>query len=251
MRLGVGTPARSIAGEAYVRALEASASARLERQVFQRVALLLAGARSNIFDFGSGPGLDARVYAEQGHSVAAFDTDPEMREYFSGYCGDLIEQGRVVQHVGGYDDFLAGEPKGWADLITSNFAPLNLVGELRPLFRRFHELSRGRALVLASVLNPTCASDIRYGWWWRGIGRYVREGEFHLEGNHGWIHRRSVQAIGGAASPFFRVLGAIPNVRHVLKNAENYRRRLGSATAWRPMVCRYKLVVLERLPHSP
>jgi SAM-dependent methyltransferase len=242
-------PARTgaITGGDYVRALEGSERARLERLVFQQIALSLALPGSNIFDFGSGPGLDAKCYAEHGHSVDAFDQDPEMQEYFSYYCGDLISEGRVTQRSGTYEDFLTSKPLGWADVVTANFAPLNLIHDLRQLFRFMYELSRGRARVLASVLNPLCISDLKYAWWWRNLVRNVCDGEFYIDGDHGRVYRRSASVIAGAAWPYFRLLGTIPSVPRVLGNARTYSQRLERAGGVKPVLCRYVLVVLERV----
>jgi len=40
------------------------------------------------------------------------------------------------------------------DLITSNFAPLNLIEDLPELFEKFHALTGPGGRVLASVLSP-------------------------------------------------------------------------------------------------
>src|SRR5215470_3820163 len=136
-----------VAGAEYVSAINARASDRRYRAAFQSVALTLAPPGAAILDFGAGPGLDARVYAEQGRRVYAYDVDARMCDYFQGYCRELISAGTV-------------------------------------------SLTRGHGLVLASVLSPYYAGDLRYGWWWRNLIRLAREGRYFVPGAQARICRR-------------------------------------------------------------
>jgi hypothetical protein len=54
-----------------------------------------------------------------------------------------------------------------ADLVTSNFAPLNLIDALPELFAKFHALTAPNGRVLASVLSPNFLGDLKYRWWWQ------------------------------------------------------------------------------------
>jgi SAM-dependent methyltransferase len=190
------------AGEEYVRLVGHTP----ERHTFQQVALALAAPHSNIFDFGSGPGLDAEVYARHGHAVDAYDQDPAMREYFARHCAEMIREGRVTQRTGTYEEFLRADDGGWADLITSNYAPLSLVTDLPPLFARLHRLSRGRARMLACVLNPLYHRDLRRVWWWRNLRDLLWRGEHYVQLEHARIYRRSAGRIAELAAPFFRLV---------------------------------------------
>src|SRR5580692_6878217 len=119
-----------VTGEAYFRAITEKASDRRARAAFQQLVMRIARPGARLFDFGAGPGIDARLYAEHGFSVAAYDADPEMRAFFSRYCQDLMDSGLIVLEQGDYREFLTGmsiAAGGGFDLITSNFAPLNLV----------------------------------------------------------------------------------------------------------------------------
>jgi SAM-dependent methyltransferase len=232
-----------VTGAEYVRLLGESP----ERRVFQQIALALAAPRANIFDFGSGPGVDAAAYAQLGHTVEAYDHDPAMREYFAQHCQELIAAGRVRQHDGTYPEFLSAGGSGWADLITSNYAPLNLIEDLAGLFKRLHALSRGCAWLLASVLNPLSISDIRYPWWRRNVGNLLVRGEYFVEGEYGRIYRRSVRRMAELAVPQFRLLGAIPNAPRALKYIQLPRTVFVSRASRAVVMTPYVLVVFERV----
>jgi hypothetical protein len=195
--------------------------------------------------------VDAELYARHGHVVDAYDHDPDMREYFTHHCHALIAEGRIRQRQGSYEEFLAGRDTGWADLITSNFAPLNLVDDLVALFRRLHELSRGRARILASVLNPLAFRDFRYPWWRQNLGKLIRHGEFFVEGQHGRVYRRSVNRMAELAAPGFRLLGAIPNAPNTLKYVQSSPTALVTSASRRLSFSPYVMLVLERVDAGP
>src|ERR1700693_1206278 len=159
-----------ITGVEYVRQNTALEAARRTRSAFQTLVLSIAPPGGTLFDFGAGTGMDARFYAEHGLTGAAYDVDPNMCEHFSEYCRDIIEAGRVTLDCGSYREFLArkspDDGRG-VDLVTSNFAPLNLIGDLPELFAKFHALTGPDGKVLVSVLSPYFVGDMRYGWWWR------------------------------------------------------------------------------------
>ena len=208
----------SVAGAEYVRAMMARRSDRLARTAFQQLALILAKPGGTVFDFGAGPGIDARFYAERGFTVGAYDVDPAMCDYFAQQCADLIQDGRVALVSGSYGEFLR---RGSvlqvrrAELITANFAPLNLVGDLRPLFEKFHELTQPDGRVLASVLSPYFLGDLRYGWWWRNVLRLWRTGYSSVPGAQAPIVRRRLSDYQSQCEPHFvleRVYRGLPPV---------------------------------------
>ncbi|MGH8231324.1 MAG: class I SAM-dependent methyltransferase, partial [Steroidobacteraceae bacterium] len=166
-----------VTGEEYFRSITARASDRRARAAFQDLVLRSAQPGARLFDFGAGPGIDARYYAERGLEVTAYDVDATMREFFAHHCREFIASGQVVLEQTGYAEFLAQRPGPAAagfDLVTSNFAPLNLVPDLPALLAKLHALLRPDGLVLASVLSPYCLSDYRYGWAWRNAPRLWR-----------------------------------------------------------------------------
>ena len=194
-----------ITGERYVTQITARQSDRLARAEFRDVVRKLLEPGATVFDFGAGTGMDARFYTEQGFKVAAYDVDPQMCEFFAAHCQDLIEAGRVTLTGGGYRDFLA-RPTPHApavDLVTANFAPLNLIADLRELFAKFHQLTNPGGRVLASVLSPYFIGDLKYRWWWRNVLRLWRTGRYSVPGAQAPIVRRRVSDFAEQSMPYF------------------------------------------------
>ncbi len=200
---------------AYVAAITASAADRGARTAFQNLVLKIAAPGAVLFDFGAGPGLDARFYAERGFTVGAYDVSPGMREYFHLHCQDLIQAGLVMLDAGTYPQFLASNtvPRGRpVDLVTSNFAPLNLIEDLRSLFARFHALTAPEGKVLASVLSPYFVGDMKYRWWWRNAPRLWRTGRFSVAGANGPIVRRRLADYVLQSLPYFTLERVFPGL---------------------------------------
>ncbi len=196
----------AVAGDAYVRAITARESDRGARQAFQRLVLRTARPGSLLFDFGTGPGLDVRFYAEHGFTVAGYDIDPEMNRFFAEHCRDLIASGQVTLKTGPYREFLGGDAGFGAhsvNLVTANFAPLNLIENASELFAKFHRLTEPDGKVLAGVLSPYFVGDMRYGWWWRNLLRLCRSGHYSISGAQGPILRRSLGEFARSAHPYF------------------------------------------------
>jgi SAM-dependent methyltransferase len=198
--------AAAVAGAAYVRAITARESDRRARVAFQRLVLRTARPGSLLFDFGAGPGLDVRFYAERGFTVAGYDIDPEMNRFFAEYCRDLIDSGRVTLETGPYREFLQRAERGgerFANLVTANFAPLNLIENATELFAKFHRLTDPEGKVLAAVLSPYFIGDLRYGWWWRNLRRLCTSGHYSVPGAQSLIVRRSIGEFARSARPYF------------------------------------------------
>jgi SAM-dependent methyltransferase len=195
-----------ITGVEYVKQITALDSDRRARSAFQTLVLSIAPPGGTLFDFGAGTGMDARLYAEHGLTVAAYEVDPNMCEYFSEYCRDLIEAGRVTLDCGSYREFLARKSPAdghGVDLVTSNFAPLNLIDDLQELFAKFHELTGPGGRVLASVLSPYFVGDMKYGWWWRNSLRLWRDGHYSVQGAQAPIVRRRLANFAAQSEPYF------------------------------------------------
>jgi SAM-dependent methyltransferase len=146
-----------VAGAGYVEAMERDPADREYRRAFLELALTRVAPGGRIFDFGCGPGIDARHYAAAGLRVGAYDVDPAMREYFSAHCAEEIRTGAIRVQTGDYADFLRAariEGGDGVDLIVANFAPLNLIDEPRALFARFVTMLNPKGSLLLSVLNP-------------------------------------------------------------------------------------------------
>ena len=226
-----------VTGAEYVAAITAHADDRRYRDAFQALALGLSEPGSTLFDFGSGPGLDARCYAEHGRRVLAYDIDPRMSDYFDAYCRDLIEAGTVTLQRGDYRQFLNSTPAARAELVVSNFAPLSLVSDLAELFAKFAALTSANGAVLASVLSPYYLGDLRYGWWWGNAARLAREGRYAVPGAQAPVWRRRVTEFARQCTPAFRLT-------EVFAGDQNRRLERG---AWRPLTrCRFMFLLFRK-----
>jgi SAM-dependent methyltransferase len=250
------TAGRIVTGAEYVEQITALESDRRARQAFHDLVLQISPSGAALFDFGAGTGMDARFYAEQGFTVAAYDVDARMREYFAAHCRDLIDAGRVTLEGGGYRDFLvrqAGAGGRGIDLVTANFAPLNLVADLRELFAKFHALTGPNGKILASVLSPYFVGDLKYGWWWRNAPRLWRDGHFSVQGVQAPIIRRRLADFTAQGSPYFTLRQVFPGLppsklRHVNGADANVARRF---TWLRMTTCRFMFLLFEKCDLMP
>jgi hypothetical protein len=237
-------------GAKYVEAITVLQSDRRARSAFQDLVLQIAGPGATLFDFGAGPGIDARFYADRGFTVGAYDVDPEMREYFSVHCQDFIQAGHVVLESGTYRDFLAAKTvqEGRVQLVTSNFAPLNLIGDLHDLFAKFHALTTPDGKVLTSVLSPYFIGDLKYGWWWRNSLRLWRDGHYSVQGAHSPVVRRRLADLAAQSAPYFalkRVFPGLPPTRGRSATGTDVGR--GGRYAWmRLTTCRFMFLLFEK-----
>jgi SAM-dependent methyltransferase len=234
-------------GARYVEAISALPSDRLARAAFQDLVLRIVRPGAALFDFGAGPGTDARFYAERGFRVGAYDVDPGMCDYFSIHCRELIQAGQIALHTGAYPDFLASEmPR--VDLVTSNFAPLNLIEDLQGLFRKLHTLTVPDGKVLASVLSPYFVGDLRYRWWWSNCRRLWRNGRFTVPGAHGPIVRRRLADFAAQSAPYFalkRVFPGLPSYRD--RHADGFDMNRHGSRAWLRLTnCRFMFLLFEK-----
>lgn len=215
-----------IYGDDYIALMDANPESRRTRRNFQEIALSLVKPGSTIFEFGSGPGVDAKHYAAHGCKVIAYDNDPRMCQSLVHHCARELRSDQIQLIEGPYQDFLSGNTRvacapGSIDLITANFAPLTLVSDLQQLFATFALLTTAGGRVLASVLNPWFLGDLRYRWWWNNRKRYWREGEFAVPGALGPIWRRSSNRIAHSAASAFRLSGIYCG--HATRNVSDHR----------------------------
>jgi SAM-dependent methyltransferase len=204
---------RTLAGAEYFKSITSVESDRRARASFQDLVPKVAPPGAALFDFGAGAGIDARFFAERGFTVEAFDIDPRMRDFFSEYCRDQIETGRIALNVCDYRQFLAFEPADGEpriDLVICNFAPLNLIDDLRVLFAKFAALTTANGRILASVLNPYFMGDLKFTWWWRNAPRLWRRGHYFLPGPQAPHHRRGVANFAALSAPHFRIVRTFP-----------------------------------------
>jgi SAM-dependent methyltransferase len=204
-----------ITGARYVEQITVRESDRRARAAFLDLALKIAAPGAALFDFGAGTGIDARFYARHGRRVAAYDVDPKMCDFFAEYCRDLIEAGSVTLETGSYAEFLArhrARPAHSADLVTANFAPLNLIANLNELFATFHALTSPGANVLASVLNPYFIGDLRYSWWWQNAPKLLCNGHYSVPGAQAPIVRRRLTNYATQSAPYFTLARVFPGL---------------------------------------
>jgi SAM-dependent methyltransferase len=196
-------------GDAYTQEILRNRADRLARTAFQGCVTSLVAPGATIFDFGAGTGIDARVYAARGHRVLAYDHDPQMCDAFRRSGGPQLESGQIVLMDGDYPQFLATEPVfsgRKADLVTANFAPLNLIEDLPELFRKLQALTLPGGRVLVSALSPFFFGDMRFNWWWQNRSTLRRDGQFTLRGV--WtVTRRTPANFAAMAAPGFRLAG--------------------------------------------
>ncbi len=239
-----------VTGAEYVEQITARESDRRARAAFRDLVLRIARPGATVFDFGCGTGMDARFYAEHGFRVLAYDVDRQMGEFFRAQCRDLIEAGRVTFAGGAYPEFLAraagADPP--TDLVTANFAPLNLIDNLQGLFAKFHALTAPNGSVLASVLSPYFVGDLRYGWWWRNLLPLLRTGRYSVAGSQGPIFRRQLGDFAAQSAPYF----VLERVFHgltapSLREARGIDLRAGARGAWlRLTTCRFMFLLFVR-----
>jgi SAM-dependent methyltransferase len=199
---------RTPAGAEYVSQINAQEADRRTRSAFRDLVLSIVPPRARLFDFGAGPGIDARFFAELGFRVDAYDVDPRMREFFIEHCRDLMDSGRVSLDGSAYRDFLThavAADRSRADLVIANFAPLNLVDDLRELFAKFNALTAARGKVLASVLNPWFVGGMRSRLWWRDAPQLLRHGEVFMPGPQAPHYRRLLRTFRSMSAPHFRL----------------------------------------------
>jgi SAM-dependent methyltransferase len=201
------TPSEDYTGDAYFKRITALELNRRRRAGFQDLVLKIAPPGAALLDFGAGPGIDARFFAEQGFMVDAYDVDPKMREFFAEYCKGFIESGRITLDSAAYPEFLrrtAAMSQRRIDVVVSNFAPLNQVADPHRLFEVFHALTAPHGKLLLNVLNPCFFRDMKSRQWWRAAPRLWRDGYVFLCGGRAPAHTRwRLRELAALSSPYF------------------------------------------------
>lgn len=142
----------------------------LARAAFRDLVARYVPKGSTLLDFGCGTGLDALQYAEQGYRVLAYDTSQGMMAGLERRCAARIAAGEVIPYFMDYRRFLDNFPQWPAPhAVVSNFAVLNLIADLEPLFDSFARHLAPPGWVIFSVLNPIHWSKVRMPEWWRGL----------------------------------------------------------------------------------
>ena len=183
------------------------------RDAFRALVRALVPSGCCILDFGCGTGADVQWYAQAGYRVLAYDVSTGMLHRLRQRCHAEIRGGRVAVLEGSYEDFLTRPRLPERPVaVTANFAVLNLIEELPPLFTLFARHMPPTGLLIASVLNPLFLSDVRYRWWWRGLPALLADGVSRLAGRETDIFRYTRRALVVAAGPRWKVVDWAPAV---------------------------------------
>ena len=140
----------------------------LARSAFRDLVTRYVPSGSTLLDFGCGTGLDAQYYACQGYRVLAYDNSPGMVAQLEQRCPSEIAGGQIRTCAVAYPSFPTGLPAWPApQAIVANFAVLNSIRDLQPLFGHFARLLAPGGWVMVSLLNPFHWSKVRMAAWWR------------------------------------------------------------------------------------
>jgi SAM-dependent methyltransferase len=200
-----------------------------------------------LLDFGCGTGTDAQWYVQQGYRVLAYDNAPGMMAELERRCAKEIAAGLVVPICTTYDRFpeaLERAPRPQA--VVSNFAVLNHIQNLGPLFSMLAESMEPRSPMIFSVLNPFFWRDIADPWWWLPLAQSVRTGVVSCVWNEVSSYRHSMASIARATRPHFVKVGQAAvgtflryeSDRCVWKEPLSLTERL-DASLWRSFPVRY------------
>jgi SAM-dependent methyltransferase len=177
------------------------------RAAFRRRVVDAATPGSTILDFGCGTGSDAAWYASRGYRTVAYDISPGMIDCVRRKCEREIAAGAIIPLTGAIDRLDAQLARvGALGAIAANFAVLNHVRDLRPLFRLFARHVVPGGIVVASVLNPFYWRDMTRGWWWTSACRSLGTGAIRFAGDV-VTYRHRVGSLRRMAAPAFALPG--------------------------------------------
>ncbi|SFS18380.1 Methyltransferase domain-containing protein [Dyella sp. OK004] len=188
-------------GEQYHKFILNSPRDQAVRDRFQKIALELLPAGTDMLDFGAGTGIDAKAYAASGHVTFVYEPSEAMRGYLAQYCRDEIDRGTVVTVTSP----LACKVQG----VTANFAVLNYFADHSSLFEELSRVIHHGGFFLASMLNPYYLGDARYHWWRANVMKLMRSGHYAVPSESG-IHRFAPRVVARSAAPHFRLERLIP-----------------------------------------
>lgn len=144
----------------------------LARVAFRDLVTRIVPAGSTLLDFGCGTGLDALHYTELGYRVLAYDNSPGMVAQLETRCAAQIASGAVRTCAVGYPSFLDRFPEWPAPAaVVSNFAVLNSIRDLSPLFETFSRQLAPPGWIIINILNPLHWAKVKMPAWWRDSWR--------------------------------------------------------------------------------
>ena len=179
---------------------------RWVRQAFQSFVTRQVSPGKLLLDFGCGTGTDALSYVRRGYRVIAYDNSSGMLNELQHKCAAEIAQGQIVCTCLPYHEFLASQPGQSGpppDAVVANFAVLNLIDELTPLFDFFARVLTPPGWVIVSVLNPFFWKEMIHPAWWKANRIDLASQTVRAHATSSTVTRHFVSRIDQAASGHF------------------------------------------------
>jgi SAM-dependent methyltransferase len=174
------------------------------RAAFRQVVMENVAPGSLLLDFGCGTGVDSLWYAHRGYRVLAYDNAQGMMLELERKCSREICTGNIVPIHADYERFPeALQRHSRVQAVISNFAALNHIRDLGPLFAVFDAHLEPSGKVIASVLNPLFWRDIIHPWWWMPLVRGLGTGYISCVFEETSTFRHFIGPITKAAHPHF------------------------------------------------
>jgi SAM-dependent methyltransferase len=143
------------------------ASDALARRAFIDLVSDHVSSGSTLLDFGCGTGLDASDYLRRGYRVLAYDHSPGMIAQLKERCKTEIASGDIKACSVNYSSFVERFPFSVIpQAVVSNFAVLNLIRDLEPLFDMFARHLAPPGWLIISIWNPIHWTRLLTPHWW-------------------------------------------------------------------------------------
>jgi SAM-dependent methyltransferase len=172
------------------------------REAFHDLVSRTVPQGSLLLDFGCGTGTDAIWYARRGHRVLAYDYSSGMMQQLRHKCSREIFRGAVIPYEGSWPAFLLESARqGRPGAILANFAVLNCIRDLRPLFDDWAAVIDPSGWAIVSVLNLHYWKEFAHiSRWTSQRGRRVSQSAGDMD-----TYLHSVREISSAAAPKFKI----------------------------------------------
>ncbi len=139
----------------------------LAREAFVELVTRSVTPGATLLDFGCGTGTDAFEYVQRGYRVQAYDNSPGMVAQLGLRFKAEIASGQIAAWSEPYPSFLIRFPQSPApSAVVANFAVLNSIRELAPLFDTFARHLAPPGWIIVNILNPLHWSKLKTPRWW-------------------------------------------------------------------------------------